>query len=119
VSFYVERFFLGQSLYEAINIDIHNLAFFAKQQCHILVVKFVQIRLGYVEDMDMHILTYIDQTLLRAYAVLSRPNSPKRRYGGNLVRDLSFSTVSAFPLLILHRCDCVRSPRFCQISRYS
>ena len=33
-------------VYEAINIDIHNFAFFIKQRYHVLVVKVVQIRLG-------------------------------------------------------------------------
>jgi len=37
-------------IYKAICVSIHNFAFFVKHRCHVFVMKFVQTRLGYVED---------------------------------------------------------------------
>ena len=40
-------------------ISIHNFAFFAKQRCHVLAVKFVQTRLEYVEDAHTHVYRFV------------------------------------------------------------
>jgi len=64
VTFYV--------IYEAISIDIHNFGFFAKQRCHVLVVKFVQTRLGYVEYAHTHVYEFIELHLKFMHFYLTR-----------------------------------------------
>ena len=44
-------------IYE-VSIGIHNFAFFAKRW-HVFVVKFVQTRLGYVEDAHTHVYRFV------------------------------------------------------------